>query len=122
MAHVMIDIDGTAAAYPQQIQELASAMMCAGHRVSILTGCANSPVTQQDWDNKANYLNELGMGQSFNDMTVLYSGIAGGLDKAKAAWCASQGVDIAIDNSKANAAAMIVAGVACVLVPWATRV
>lgn len=122
MAHVAVDIDGTAAAYPSQIQEICSAMMCAGHVVSILTGTSSMPVTQKDYDNKANYLNELGMGQSYNDMTVISNQVKGGLADAKAQWLVMNGVDIFIDNSQANCEAAVAAGVDIALCPWATRV
>jgi hypothetical protein len=122
MAHVALDIDGTIAAAPQQMQELASSLQAAGHRVSVLTGCASDPLTQQDWDDKANYLNSLGCGSCYDDLTVISHGVKGGLAQAKAQWCASTGVDVLMDNSKDNAKAAAAAGVPLVLVPWATRV
>jgi len=97
------------------------ALLAAGHRVSILTGSSNMPVTQQDFDEKANYLRSLGMGESYNDMTVISNQIKGGLPQAKADWLQMAGADIYVDNSKANASAAI-GVVDMVLVPWATRV
>lgn len=122
MAYVVFDIDGTVAAQPAQFQELASAMIAAGHRVGILTGSASDPVTQADWDNKANYLNSIGMGESYQDLTVISNQVKGGLANAKAQFCAQNGVDIYCDNSQANAQAAVDAGVDLVLVPWASKV
>lgn len=122
MAHVAVDLDGTISAAPQQMQELCSALMAAGHRVSVVTGTANDTATQTDFDEKSNYLNALGMGQSYTDMTVIPSSISGGLPNAKAKWAKSQSVDIAVDNSKANAKAYVNIGIPLVLVPWASRV
>lgn len=121
MAHCAIDIDGTAAAAPQQIQELASALMAAAHRVTIITGIADDIVTQEDFDEKSQYLCALGMAESYNDMVVISNNVKGGLAKAKAMWCKNHGVDILIDNNKENAKAAI-SYVPLVLVPWATRV
>ena len=122
MAYAIFDIDGTIGAAPAQTQEIASALIAAGHRVGVLTGSSSYPVTQADWDNKANYLNALGMGESYHDLTVISNQIKGGLANAKAQWCASNGVDIYVDNSEANAQAAVDAGVDLVMVPWATKV
>jgi len=122
MAHIAVDIDGTAAAAPQQIQELCSSLQAAGHRVSIVTGTANPTASQQDFDEKANYLNSIGMGQSYDDLTVIAHGDDGGIANAKAQWCKDNSVDCLIDNSKANAKAAVAIGIPLVLVPWASRV
>ena len=122
MAHIAIDVDGTIGATPYQMQEIASALMAAGHRVTVLTGYGDGQVTQAIFDEKANYLNSLGFGQSYNDMTVIANGPGVDLAAKKADYCVSEGVDILIDNSKANAKAAVAAGVPLVLVPWASRV
>ena len=121
MAHAVFDVDGTVAAYPQECQALMSALMAAGHRVSILTGVSSMPVTQQDFDDKANYLRSLGMAESYDDMTVISNKVKGGLAIAKSLWLRDAGADIFVDNSTANAEEAI-KYVDIVLVPWATRV
>jgi hypothetical protein len=122
MAYAIFDIDGTIGAAPTQSQEIASALIAAGHRVGVLTGTSNNPVTQEDWDNKANYLNSLGFGESYHDLTVISNQVLGGLAQAKADFLSANGVDIYIDNSQSNAQAAVEAGVAFVLVPWASKV
>jgi hypothetical protein len=91
-------------------------MMSAGHRITILTGVSSDTVTQQDFDDKVAYLCGLGMAESYDDMTV----VAGDVSSQKALYCKDNSVDIAIDNSKSNAKAMM-EYVPCVLVPWASR-
>ncbi len=120
MAHIAVDIDGTVSAAPNQMQDICSALKACGHRISILTGVSSDPVTQQDFDEKANFLNELGMGQSYDDMTVISN--KGNLAKAKAKWCAGQGVDVMVDNNRANCDQAVSMGVPLVLCPWASRV
>lgn len=122
MAYAIFDIDGTIAAAPAQTQEIASALIAAGHRVGVLTGSSSDPVTQADWDNKANYLNSLGFGQSYHDLTVISNQVPGGLAQAKADWLSANGVDIYVDNSQANAEAAVEAGIDFVVVPWASKV
>ena len=122
MAYVVFDIDGTIGAAPAESQELASAMKAAGHRVGVLTGSSNFPLTQDDFDAKVKYLVSLGFGESYDDLTVISNQVKGGLAAAKGKYCADNGVDIYLDNNKENAQAAIEAGVEFVLVPWATRV
>jgi hypothetical protein len=122
MGHYVFDIDGTIAAAPQQCQELASCLMSCGHRVSIVTGTGNDVATQQDFDEKANYLNSLGMGQSYDTLVVISNSVKGGLPNAKAQWCVDNSVDCIVDNSKANCAAAADAGIKLTLCPWASRV
>ena len=119
MAHIACDVDGTADAAPHQIQELLQSLRAAGHRVSILTGTGDDEVTQDIFTAKANYLNSLGCGSCWDDMTVLSDKDIPG---TKATWCADNGVDIMIDNDKDNAKAIAAAGIPLVLVPWASRV
>ncbi len=122
MAHISLDIDGTIAAYPAQFQELASSWMSAGHRVSVLTGSGAPTITQREWEEKANYLNELGMGQSYDDLTVISNQVAGGLATAKAQWLCDNGVDVFIDNNRNNCEAALSVGIDLVLLPYATQV
>ena len=122
MAYVVFDIDGTIGAAPAQAQEMASAMIAAGHRVGVLTGSSSNPVTQDDWDNKANYLVSLGFGESYHDLTVISNKVSGGLAAAKAQYLSDAGADIFIDNNQENCEAAAAAGVEFCLVPWATRV
>lgn len=118
---VAIDVDGTLDAAPAELQTLMIALKSAGNTVSILTGMAKNKVTVRDFHIKADYLNRLGCGESWDDMTVL--GHAGGpIHVAKAKWCVKHNVDILIDNSVANARAAVAAGVPLVLVPWASKI
>lgn len=117
---VAIDVDGTLDAAPVELQTLMIALKAAGNTVSILTGMAKEHITAEDFQIKVNYLNSLGCGESWDDMTVL--GHAGGpihVDKAR--WCKENNVKILIDNSIKNAKAAAKAGVPLVLVPWASR-
>lgn len=120
MAHIAVDIDGTLSAAPQQFQDILSALKACGHRISVLTGVSSNPVTQQDFDEKANFLNQLGMGQSYDDMTVISN--KGNLAKAKAQWCADNSIDVLIDNSRENCTQATSIGIPLVLCPWASRV
>lgn len=121
MSHIAVDIDGTVDAAPSEMQGIMSALKAAGHRVSILTGTANPTATQQDFNEKSNYLNSMGCGQCWDSMTVVAHGGNVNLADAKANWLSSNGVDVLIDNDKDNAKAATKAGVPLVLVPWASR-
>ena len=68
---VAVDIDGTVDANPREFQSLMSSLMAAGHIVSVVTGTSDGPPTQADYDNKAAYLTNLGMGQCWHDLTVI---------------------------------------------------
>ena len=120
MAHIAVDLDGTLSAAPVEMQDVLSALKACGHRISVLTGTSSDPVTQQDFDEKANFLNKLGLGESYDDMTVISN--SGNLAQMKAQICVDEKVDVFIDNSRANADAAVSAGVPLVLVPWASRV
>ena len=117
---VAVDIDGTLNAAPAQFVGLLSAIKAAGYRVSILTGAADNPITQSTFNDKSNFLNEMGLGQCWDDMTVLSS--MGDLAQTKAKWCSDNSVDVLIDNSIPNAKAAVANGIPLVLVPWASRV
>ena len=117
--HVVVDLDGTIDAAPNQMQELLTALKAAGHRITVLTGSSDPNVGPQDFAEKSQYLASLGCGNCWDDMTVL-GAQDDELSQAKADYCKSNGVDIVIDNDKTNAAAMSTV-VPIVLVPWATR-
>jgi hypothetical protein len=97
--------------------------MAAGHIVSVVTGTSDGPPTQMDYDNKAAYLTNMGIGECWHDMTVI-SHPGGGSDLAttKAQWCVDNGVDCLVDNTVANVKAASAAGISLVLVPWASRI
>lgn len=120
MAHFAVDIDGTISAAPDQMQDMLSALKACGHRISVLTGCSSEPVTQQDFDDKANFLNKLGFGESYDDMTVISN--KGNLAKAKAQWCFDNSVDVLIDNNQSNCQQAVKTGIPLALCPWASRV
>lgn len=120
MAHIAVDVDGTLSAAPDQMQDICSALKACGHRISVLTGVSSNPVTQQDFDEKANFLNQLGLGESYDDMTVISN--KGNLAKAKAQFCVDNDIDVLIDNSRANCQQAVAMGVPLVLCPWASRV
>ena len=117
---VAVDIDGTINAAPGEFLALMTALKASGVMVTVLTGSADDPVTQKDFDEKVQFLTGLGCGECWYDMTVL--GATGDdLSAAKAKWCDENSVDVLIDNNKDNAKAAVAAGVKLVLVPWATR-
>jgi hypothetical protein len=117
---IALDLDNTIDAAPKQMQSLMSALKSTGHDVTVLTGSSSEPMTEQDWQDKANYLNGLGCGACWDSLVVL-SHANGDTADLKAKWCKDNSVDILIDNSKDNAKAATAAGIPLVLVPWATR-
>ena len=117
---IAIDLDNTIDATPKQFQSMMSALIAGGNKVTVLTGTDGDVATQEIWDAKAQYLNSLGCGSCWTDMTVIPH-MNGNGPELKAQWCKDNGVDILIDNSKDNAKASIAVGVPLVLVPWATR-
>lgn len=119
MAHIACDIDGTITSAPYQFENLLTALRAAGHRVTILTGCATVPVTQQNFDEKAQFLMGLGCVGCWDDM-VVFGESDKALAKAKAKWMADNGVSIFIDNDLRNAQRATKV-VPLVLVPWTTR-
>lgn len=119
MAHIGCDIDGTITSAPEQFETLLSALRAAGHRVTVITGSSNSPVTQNDFTEKVKYLTGLGCVGCYDDLVVI--GAEGKqLAKAKAKYCESEGIDIFIDNDLDNAQRATPV-VPLVLVPWTTR-
>lgn len=111
---VGVDIDGTIDADPAVFLSLMQALRAAGHRVVVLTGCSSPVVSQQDIDDKRQYLQALGVGAAY-DQLVVFADPAG---PAKAAWLADNGADLLLDNSRTNARL----APCLVLVPWQTRV
>ena len=118
---VVCDLDGTIAAAPQQFQSLMSALQACGHSVTVLTGTDNVPPTQQDWQEKCNYLTSLGCGQCWDELVVLSHPPDGDIAPLKAKWLVDHGAEIFIDDNQNNANAAIAAGTPLVLVPWASR-
>ena len=111
---VALDIDGTVDADPTVMQSLMSALIAAGDRVVILTGCSSPTPTKQDKQKKVEYLQSIGLGKAYNKLVVF----GNPPHKAKAKWCKKNHVDLLIDNSVQNAKR---ASKYClVLVPWNT--
>ncbi len=120
---VAVDIDGMVDANPREFQSLMSSLMAAGHIVSVVTGTSDGPPTQADYDNKAAYLTNLGMGQCWHDLTVIsHPDGDEQLADTKTQWLVDNGVDMYVDNAIANIKAASKAGISLCLVPWATRI
>lgn len=118
MSWIACDIDGTITSAPYQFESLLTALIAAGHRVTILTGTDNE-ATQEEFDKKAQFLCALGCVGCWHDM-VVFSASGKALAKAKAKWLAASGVSIFIDNDLRNAQ-RATPYVPLVLVPWTTR-
>ena len=113
---VAVDCDGTADAAPTIFLSLMQALRAAGHRVVVITGDSATIVTQQSLEDKATYLQGLGLGDAYDELVV----IADPPHEAKAQWLKDNGADLLIDNDRQNAE---LASASClVLLPWATRV
>lgn len=112
---VACDIDGTLAAFPDELGALLQSLRAAGHTVHVVTGTDDSPATTVDCAEKAAYLQSLGCGECWDAIAVLPPPHA----ENKAAYLQDVGASVLIDNSKdaANAAS----DVCLVLVPWQTR-
>lgn len=119
---ICCDIDGTANAAPEQMLGLLSALKSAGNHITILTGVSDSVVTQQDFDQKSDYLSALGLSAVWDDMCVFANPAGTDLADMKAQYAKSHDCAVLIDNAKANARAASAAGIPLCLVPWATRV
>lgn len=117
---IVVDIDGTIDANPDEMRSIMGSLMQAGHYVVVLTGTQQDPVTQTEWDSKCNYLISMGCGAVWDELVVVPH-VSGELADVKAQWCRDNGVDVMIDNDKTNAKAATKAGVPLVLVPWASR-
>ena len=117
---IALDLDNTIDAAPIQYASMMSAWKAAGHSVVVLTGTSGEPASLAVWQAKADYLQSLGCGACWTDLTVIAS-VDGDTADYKAEWCKENSVDVLIDNTKDNAKAAVSAGVPLVLVPWATR-
>ena len=118
MAVYMFDIDGTIDANPHHFCRIMCALKAQGDHVSVVSGSGNNPPSGNTFQDKCNYLCSLGVTECWDDLTV----ISGDIPAGKAKWAQENGCSVAFDNSKANAKALLAAGVPLVLVPWATRV
>ena len=116
------DLDGTLDANPIEMQGLLSALRAAGHRVVVVTGFSGDTVTQEDWNRKLNYLNELGCQECFDELVVIAHPQGFDLPTAKAKWLADNGCDILLDNTIANVKAASAAGVPLCLVNFTNRI
>ena len=116
----VFDVDGCLDAAPRQLQTMMAALQSAGHGVYILTGTPNDPVTQQDWTEKANYINSLGC-NNYDVLVVLSTGDRHDIPQRKAQWLAEHKADVLVDNDRENCKAATLAGVPLVLLPWASR-
>lgn len=105
------DLDGTLDA-SEGIRKLARKLHSSGHKVIVLTGCHNVPVTKQDKKDKKAQLK--GLDVPYHKLKVFPN--PPGPDKAK--WCAKHNVPLLIDNSLSNAG--LAPDSTTVLVPWKT--
>lgn len=110
---VAVDIDGTIDAAPTIFLSLMQALRAAGHRVVVVTGSAAPAVTEQDLQDKANYLQQLGLAEAYDELVV----VADPTDETKTQWLEDNGAALLVDNKKANAKA----APCLTLVPWQTR-
>lgn len=115
---IAVDIDGTVDAAPHQFERLLSALRAAGHYVIMLSGSGNHPPSGNSYKTKCNYLSGLGLAECWDELVI----VTGDVAQLKAQWCQDNNIHVLIDNSKSNAEAASKAGVALVLVPWATRI
>lgn len=97
--HIGFDVDGVLDENPAMFASLMNALRAAGHRVTILTGCSAKVPTQQDFQEKAQYLKSLGMGSAWDDMVVF----GDPPHKAKAKWCKKNHLDALVENDVQNA-------------------
>lgn len=112
---VGVDIDATIDAAPSVFLSLMQALRTAGHRVVVLTGCADPKVTPQDMQDKTAYLNSLGLGEAYDELVVFSDPTA---DK-KAQWLREHKADLFIDDKKTNLKAA--EGDVFCLRPWQSR-
>jgi dTDP-4-dehydrorhamnose reductase len=113
------DIDGCADAYPREFQAIMQALRSAGNTVQVVTGTHDSPVTQTDLDEKAQYLESLGLAECYDKLVVI-SHPTGDVSQMKADYLQSVGANCLFDNDLSNAASVTAAGI-LVLVPWGSR-
>lgn len=110
---VAVDVDGTADAAPTIFLSLMQALRAAGHRVVVVTGSSASTVTQDELEAKATYLQNLGLGEAYDELVV----IADPAPEDKAQWLKDNGADLLIDNRKATCKI----APCLALCPWQTR-
>lgn len=58
-------------AFPREFQSTISAFHAAGHNVFIITGVEVTPVTQEDIDQKREYLTSLGISSDLYDSLIV---------------------------------------------------
>ena len=116
---VAVDIDGCADAYPREFQSIMSALRAAGHTVYVVTGSQGPTVTQADLDEKATYLSSLGLGESYDVLTVIGNPDGDIADK-KVQYLQSVGAHALFDNSVPNLKAATKAGILA-LCPWGSK-
>ena len=115
------DLDGTISASPIQLGAIMRGLRSQGWRVAILTGTGDGiSFDHAGLVAKESKLRSFGVGDAYDEL-VLFDGDAAQVADQKAEWCRNHGVELTVDNAKANARAMTKAGVVCCLVPWATR-
>ena len=119
MALFAFDVDGCVDAFPREFQSIMQALRSAGHTVQIVTGTHDVPVTQMDLDEKAQYLDSLGLGECY-DRLVVISHPSGDVSQMKADYLESVGAAALFDNDVKNAQAVTGRGVLA-LVPWGSK-
>ncbi len=119
----MVDLNGSIDAAPGQFGPLLRALREAGNVVSIVSGVAHDTPDdpEEAFAFKVKQLEGLDCGDCWDDMTVMSIKDGPDLAAAKALWCKTNGAAVAIDNNRANAEAIMAAGIPLVLVPWETR-
>jgi hypothetical protein len=118
---IAVDLDGTIDANPEEMRSIMGSLMASGHYVVVLTGVGSDAPTQEEWQEKRNYLRSLGCGSVWNELVIVSHNDKDLSDK-KAQWCTENKISVMIENNKDNAKAAVDAGVPLVLVPWASRV
>lgn len=113
----LVDVDGSISSDPPGFCDLMCALKANGNHVFIVTGSNPDSPSGGTWASKIAYLEKVGVTQCWDTLTV----VSGDVPAQKALWCQENKIDVAIDNDKRNAQAMIQAGVQLVLVPWASR-
>ena len=118
MAIYAYDIDGTIDENPAGFGSQMVAQKQAGHRVVILTGCSAPKPTPQDLQDKAEYLQSLGVGDAYDQLVVF----GDPPHKAKAKWCKHNmgSDDVLYENSVKNA--QLAAKYVTVCLVWNSKV
>jgi|HubBroStandDraft_6_1064221.scaffolds.fasta_scaffold03839_3 hypothetical protein len=116
---VAVDLDGTADAFPRELQSLMSAMQAAGHTVIVVTGTDTATIDPAEVDGKTQLLASLGMGQCYQTLVVI-PGPEDEVADRKAAYLQSVNASVLIDNRKANCKAATKAGILA-LCTWGSK-